>query len=242
MSFPYTHPSAGQTKQPPSQALRVMLLVCGGLFVPLAFFELRSAARLHPFSGQLVPRVEVPRVLPVGLGFAAGLVGLVTEVLWLIWQHRAHKILHALRIPGLRFTPGWAVGWWFVPFANFVMPYQVNAELWRATAPRGSGSWKSTRVDRILPSWWGLYVTRELVVAATYIVTLTAFRTIGSVAWEKLDRVRTAREIIGVASIIGIFAALAAFQVVSKLDLRIQRVLADPPEPPRPDLLGVMPA
>ncbi|HXJ65868.1 MAG TPA: hypothetical protein VNN79_19085, partial [Actinomycetota bacterium] len=34
-------------------------------------------------------------------------------VAWLVWQHRAHRLLRdPLATPGLRWSPGWAVGWW----------------------------------------------------------------------------------------------------------------------------------
>ena len=36
---------------------------------------------------------------------------------------------------GLRYTPGWAVGWLFVPFANLVVPYFVFTEIWRNSIP-----------------------------------------------------------------------------------------------------------
>jgi len=40
-----------------------------------------------------------------------------------------------------RFTPGWAVGYWFVPFVNLVRPYQIVADLWlRSDVLNGEGS------------------------------------------------------------------------------------------------------
>lgn len=58
---------------------------------------------------------------------------LVIAIVWLIWQHRAQKNLEGLGATWLRFTPGWAVGWWFVPFANLVKPFQTMRELWKAS-------------------------------------------------------------------------------------------------------------
>lgn len=56
-------------------------------------------------------------------------------VCFLIWLHRAHKNLQSLRAQHLEFTPGWAVGWWFVPFANLVKPFQVVREVWCESDP-----------------------------------------------------------------------------------------------------------
>jgi hypothetical protein len=58
-----------------------------------------------------------------------GLVGLiVTATAWFVWLHRAVSNAWALGRQ-TRFTPGWSVGWWFVPFANLVRPYQIVRSL-----------------------------------------------------------------------------------------------------------------
>lgn len=70
-------------------------------------------------------------------GFAAiGLVAILeillrvaTITFFLIWEYRAFNNLSVLRARNLEFSPGWAVGWWFVPFANLVKPFQVVREL-----------------------------------------------------------------------------------------------------------------
>lgn len=47
----------------------------------------------------------------------------------------------------LDFTPGWSVGWYFVPFANLWKPYQAMKEVWRASA-------NPSQMDRASVSWW----------------------------------------------------------------------------------------
>jgi hypothetical protein len=56
-------------------------------------------------------------------------------------------------------TPGWCVGWYFVPFANLVRPVQVMSEIWRASDPEsGEGAWISSRSTPLLALWWGPYL------------------------------------------------------------------------------------
>lgn len=58
----------------------------------------------------------------------------------------------ALRAGGhlTKYTPGWAIGWWFVPFANFVMPLLVLLDVWKRRLPNASGA---------LPGlWWAGYM------------------------------------------------------------------------------------
>lgn len=59
----------------------------------------------------------------------------VTVILFLVWLYRVYQNLMPLRAPNPEFTPGWAVGWWFIPFANLVKPFQVVREAWRESDP-----------------------------------------------------------------------------------------------------------
>ena len=65
-------------------------------------------------------------------------------IAWCVWQHRAHANLWAFARSGLRFTPGWAVGWWFVPIASLWKPFEAVRELWKASDPGSDPlSWRS---------------------------------------------------------------------------------------------------
>ena len=69
-----------------------------------------------------------------------------SAVAWCVWQHRAHANLRAFARSGLRFTPGWAVGWWFVPIASLWKPFEAVRELWKASDPDSDAvSWRSIR-------------------------------------------------------------------------------------------------
>lgn len=90
-----------------------------------------------------------------------------TVVLFLMWTHRASRNLRPLGSHGQRFSPGWAVGWWFIPIMFFFRPYQVMAELWRGSNPdvypEGGVDWKEGSVSALLAWWWGLWITSGLV-------------------------------------------------------------------------------
>jgi hypothetical protein len=57
-------------------------------------------------------------------------------------------------------TPGWAVGWYFVPFANLVKPYQGMKETWQASHYAG-GLHEETETA-LLPWWWGLWILTNI--------------------------------------------------------------------------------
>ena len=82
-----------------------------------------------------------------------------TVVLWCMWQHRAQENAVVLAGGGLRFTPGWAVGWWFIPFANLVKPFQTVRELWKASH---GARWREIPTWPLLGWWWGVWLAANL--------------------------------------------------------------------------------
>jgi hypothetical protein len=59
------------------------------------------------------------------------------------------------------FSPGWSVGYYFVPFANLVAPYRALKEAFQASHPefrpaRQRLEWVSA--PKFLPVWWTLWL------------------------------------------------------------------------------------
>ncbi|MBV1859127.1 MAG: DUF4328 domain-containing protein [Nannocystaceae bacterium] len=54
---------------------------------------------------------------------------------------------------GMTTSPGWTVGWFFIPFANWVRPYRAVKEIWMVSQPDRSGP---------LPIWWALWLITSL--------------------------------------------------------------------------------
>ena len=80
----------------------------------------------------------------------------ITGTLILVWIYRVNANAHAMGALGLKFTPGWAVGWYFIPVANLFKPYQAMAETWKVSAnPMG---WQAQTNSPLLPIWWTLWI------------------------------------------------------------------------------------
>lgn len=77
---------------------------------------------------------------------------IASAVLVLIWIHRAAFNVRQLGATGLRFKPGWCVGWYFIPIANLWKPYQAMKEIWRATSD--PSNWQDEPRSALLPWWW----------------------------------------------------------------------------------------
>lgn len=93
-----------------------------------------------------------------------------TAVAFLIWFYRAHSNLPVVSSIKLVYTPGWAVGGFFVPFLNLVRPVQVMRELWHGTMSAGpntnAGTLASTQPIDSTPVlvgwWWGLFLVSNV--------------------------------------------------------------------------------
>jgi hypothetical protein len=96
---------------------------------------------------------------------ALGLIGIVSIVFLVAllasfvlvgrWIYRASANAHALS-GEMTISPGWAVGWYFIPIANLFKPYQAMREIWMASHFRGD--WRGEPSPSLLTGWWGLWI------------------------------------------------------------------------------------
>jgi hypothetical protein len=61
---------------------------------------------------------------------------LCAGIVLLVWFYRIHANAHAMSTHKMDNTPGWAVGFWFIPIANFVMPCSDLMESTKVFATR----------------------------------------------------------------------------------------------------------
>jgi hypothetical protein len=74
-------------------------------------------------------------------------------VVYSLWVYRAYKNLRALGHMYTDFTPGSAVGYFFVPFVNLWKPYQAMSEIWTKSDPSESSSGSA-----IVVFWWACFL------------------------------------------------------------------------------------
>jgi hypothetical protein len=89
--------------------------------------------------------------------------GITLVVTFTMFIHNASSNLEHLRIAGQKFTPGWSVGWFFVPFMNLYKPTRVVRELSTAsgsTDTRNPRAWQNAESQEgmFISSWWTLVI------------------------------------------------------------------------------------
>ena len=81
-------------------------------------------------------------------------------VLFCIWLYRAARNARALGALGFDYSPGWTVGWFFIPFAGFVMPYFTVREVWQSS--ENPMNWSTPAMPVIVLLWWVTYIPSSI--------------------------------------------------------------------------------
>ncbi len=127
-----------------------------------------SLADVVVVIGEIAGAVDIDAAelsLMSGLGalvyalFAVAMV--IAIVVVAMWIHGAHANLRAAGMIGLEFTPGWAVGWYFIPIANLFKPFQAMRELWNRSLAEDEGFGQDT--PSRLKTWWGTWIAGNIV-------------------------------------------------------------------------------
>jgi hypothetical protein len=144
----------------------------------------------------------------VGMLLAIVFFGVI--VVFATWTYRMNANIHALGSNNLRFTPGWAVGWYFVPIANLWKPYQVVRELWLAS--NNPAGWQTDRSSKLLSWWWTTWLAYLFfpLVSVAYMMRLS----VQGDAFSPLLLI----ELFGVVyAALGLAAAILAYFVVTRI-------------------------
>lgn len=134
------------------------------------------------------------------------LVFLVSAVLILMWIYRANYNARQLGANEMTFTPGWSVGWYFVPIAALWKPYQAMKEIWRAS--HRPDDWQDAPASALLPIWWCFYLISSFVGQALFRWSLHA---------EEIDELMALNRAYVASDALDIVSALVMLALVNRI-------------------------
>jgi len=144
----------------------------------------------------------------------------ITAILFCMWIHRAHRNLPSLGASGLKYSPWWAVGGFFVPFLNLVRPFQVTTEIWKASDPttdvNDSVAWQSAPTSPFIISWWLLFLILISGLLGKLILRLT-------LQAETLNEMLTKNWVAFATDAVEIPAAILLILIIRNIDLRQEK-------------------
>jgi hypothetical protein len=132
---------------------------------------------------------------------------LVTAVFFLRLLSRANRNARAMGALGMEFTPGWCIGWFFVPIANLFKPFQAVRETWKASIASET-PWQNNDSSWLLGTWWTLWIGSGFLGQAVFRSSLRA---------ESIPELQDSTDLSLVADAVGVLLTIVALLVIRRL-------------------------
>lgn len=152
-----------------SKAVKTLLYIGIGfslISVVLSYVQLTLSPDILEAGGEPSPDEMILAFALMGVYFLVLSVYLVTIVTFLIWLHCSYKNLLAFGANGLKASPGWAVGYWFIPILNLFKPLFIVNEVWNNSDYRQGGthriSYSNTSSPKLHTSWWFAWIVSNV--------------------------------------------------------------------------------
>jgi hypothetical protein len=196
-------PLAGLGRARAAIIMLIVTLIVEGIGIGVSILYLKELNRLIQFWPGPFPNLAKAQSIEnlySLLGIMQIGVTIGTAIAFLMWIFSAHSNLRILGAEGLQFTPGWAVGYFFIPILNLFRPFQVTQEIWRASDPQASDSWKRGPGSVLAGFWWALWLLSEILAQFSFRMVLNPNST--------LQEIRLATTINTASAGIAIFAGI----------------------------------
>lgn len=153
-----------------THAVCVLLKLTIGLLataVPVGAFNYYEYSEL-PAGTDISEVFLLSDSLILGVGLIQILLGITTGVVFLRWVYVSNRKLRAHCPEYITFTPGWSVGWFFIPIANLWKPFQIVREIWVASHGGDASN------DQFVGIWWGLFIVSGILARVTNRMAMNA--------------------------------------------------------------------
>lgn len=142
-----------------------------------------------------------------------GLIGIIYMVVFIVsgflilrWIHRANYNARQLGAENMKFTPGWSIGYYFIPILTLWKPYQAMKEIWKAS--KNPLDWEVSDASSILPIWWTLWLVSGFLGQAIFRLSMRA---------EELPALLNLNLITQVSNVLDIPLALVTLSIVNSI-------------------------
>lgn len=151
--------------------LKTMLWISLGVSVLSLFSELMQMNLLvsGPFSSAEAESNDI-RQQVAGLLYLSAFI--VTGIVFLKWTHRANLNCHGFGALGMEFTPGWSIGYYFIPIMNLYRPYLAMKEIGKVSS--NPIDWENESGGHVLGWWWALWLLSGVIGQVSFRLSMRA--------------------------------------------------------------------
>jgi hypothetical protein len=123
------------------------------------------AVALYMVLDLLATTVRFVERTPGGVGDLLAIPVLIVVILCFVlvgrWIYVTNANAHGFGTGEMSISPGWAVGWFFVPVANLFKPYEGVKETWQVS--HNFGGLIEQAESPLVRWWWGLWIVSGIV-------------------------------------------------------------------------------
>ncbi|WP_334060506.1 DUF4328 domain-containing protein [Alteromonas sp. S005] len=147
---------------------------------------------------------------------------IVSGVLILRWIYQANQNARQFGAKDMAFSPGWSIGFYFIPIVSLWKPYQAMKEIWQAS--QNPANWPVEKVSSILGIWWFFWIANSIVGQAVFRLSRRA---------EEISEIMNVNLVSQTSEVISIPLALVTWLMVknvSNAQLAMQERSNEQPE------------
>tara|TARA_B100001105_G_C22334722_1_gene418502 strand:- start:78 stop:929 length:852 start_codon:yes stop_codon:yes gene_type:complete len=131
---------------------------------------------------------------------------IITSIVFLRWIYFSNSNSRSLGASGMQFTPGWSIGYYFVPFLNFYKPYKAMKEIWKTS--KDPKNWEMIKTPSLFPQWWTLWIISSISANISFRLSMRA---------EELNELFVSSSVTLASDLVGIPLALIAIKLVGSI-------------------------
>ena len=85
---------------------------------------------------------------------------IITGISFLKFIYFSNSNSRSFGAKGMQFTPGWSIGYYFIPYLNLYKPYRAMKEIWKTS--KDPKNWEILKTPSLFPQWWTLWIISAL--------------------------------------------------------------------------------
>ena len=131
---------------------------------------------------------------------------IITGIVFLRWIYFSNSNSRSFDAKGMQFTPGWSIGYYFVPYLNLYKPYRAMKEIWKTS--KDPKNWEMVKTPSLFPQWWTLWLISGFLGNISFRLSMKA---------EELNELFVSSSVTLASDLIDIPLSLIAIKMVSQI-------------------------
>ena len=131
---------------------------------------------------------------------------IITGIVFLRWIYFTNSNSRSLGASGMQYTPGWSIGYYFVPYLNLYKPYRAMKEIWKTS--KDPKNWEMVKTPSLFPQWWTLWLISGFLGNISFRLSMKA---------EELNELFVSSSVTLASDLIDIPLSLIAIKMVSQI-------------------------